>query len=278
MSEELVIIGDDKATELFQTEGGLDFVIEEVKAIVDNAYPDMRTEKSRGHTRKLAAKIASFKVRLDNIGKDLTTDWKEQAKKVDATRKHLRDELDALKVRARKPLTDWEDAEKERAAAHCDALDAIKALMVIDATAEVYAANLETARAIEEGEKWEEFALRAKQYKAEAIEFLEDAHAKAVEREAEKAELDRLRKEADERAQKERDDALRREGAEKAKEEVAATTHKVQATKAADTDHAAKVHREAKKSLMVLGLDEETAKEVVMAIVGKRIANVCMVY
>ena len=44
---------------------------------------------------------------------------------VNADRKAMRDDLDAFKVEVRKPVTDLENAEKERVAAHEAALLAI---------------------------------------------------------------------------------------------------------------------------------------------------------
>ena len=46
------------------------------------------------------------------MGKDLVSEQKAEIKRVDAIRKHARDTLDELKVRIRKPLTDWEEAER----------------------------------------------------------------------------------------------------------------------------------------------------------------------
>ena len=43
-------------------------------------------------------KVAKVKTGLDAMGKDLTTKWKDQAKKVDGSRKSMREALDSLKV------------------------------------------------------------------------------------------------------------------------------------------------------------------------------------
>ena len=62
----------------------------------------------------MAYKVARSKTTLDDIGKELVAGWKDQAKEVDANRKLARETLDALKIKVRKPLTDWEEKEAKR--------------------------------------------------------------------------------------------------------------------------------------------------------------------
>ena len=70
----------------------------------------------------MAYKVARSKTALDEQGKELVGAIKKQSGEIDAERKRVRDELDALKDEVRKPLTDWENAEKERVAAQEAAL------------------------------------------------------------------------------------------------------------------------------------------------------------
>ena len=96
------------------TAGGLDPVLEGVKAKVDEFTPNIGTAAGRKEVASFAYKIAQTKTFLDSLGKDLVADKKAQISLVDAERKRSRNFLDAMKDRARKPLTDWENEEKIR--------------------------------------------------------------------------------------------------------------------------------------------------------------------
>ena len=120
MSTELVEINKESAMTVFTQEEGLDSYVKQVANEVASFDHNMKTAASRGRTISLASKVAKIKVMYDNCGKDLVSGWKESAKKVDASRKKMRDQLDELRVLARKPVTDWEaeqaEIEKQRLA------------------------------------------------------------------------------------------------------------------------------------------------------------------
>jgi colicin import membrane protein len=120
MSTELVETLKENAMIVFTQESGLDSYVKQVADEVASFTHDMKTAASRGRTISLASKVAKIKVKYDDCGKDLVSGWKESAKKVDASRKKMRDQLDELKVLARKPVTDWEaeqaEIEKQRLA------------------------------------------------------------------------------------------------------------------------------------------------------------------
>lgn len=89
-------------------------ILEAVEARARAEVPDLSTAKGRQAIASLAFKVARSKTFLDNVGKDLAADWKKQAANVDVLRRTIRDRLDALKDEVRAPLTQWEEAEKER--------------------------------------------------------------------------------------------------------------------------------------------------------------------
>ena len=113
MNNELVEIPKESAMTVFTQDGGLDSYVKQVADEVASFTHDMKTAASRGRTISLASKVAKIKVKYDDCGKDLVSGWKENAKKVDASRKKMRDQLDELKVLARKPVTDWEEEQAE---------------------------------------------------------------------------------------------------------------------------------------------------------------------
>jgi len=113
MSEELVVIEKANIPALF-INGGCDPVLKRIKEEAAKFVPDLATEPGRKAIGSFAHKIARSKTYIDGLGKDLVADIKQQVKVVDAERKKVRDELDALKESVRRPLTEWENVEKER--------------------------------------------------------------------------------------------------------------------------------------------------------------------
>ena len=314
MENELVVIEAGKELEFF-TGGGLEPFLLEVKNMVDGFTHDMTTKKGRDKTRSFARKIATFKVLVEDSGKELVSDWKTKAKKVDESRKNSRDTLDELRDKARAPLTEWEDAEKKRVAGHQLEIENLKALVENEEeTSAVFAANLSLAKLVNMGPCWEEFAGEAAKVKDEVILYLEGALAKALKLEAEQAELERLRIADEARKQQERDDKIAKEAADKARaEEVQKATDlakKVEADKVeqaaavkrdkeaeaariqretddkqaaqekreANKRHVNKINKQAVESLCKLGVTKTTAEIIVAAIADGKIANVSINY
>lgn len=209
---ELVLAEETTALQVFSTEGGLSPIIKEAHEFVAVFEHDLSTAAGRKRTASLAAKVAKLKVRLDGMGKDLVSDWKDQAKKVDQSRKSMRDSLDELKIDARKPLTDWEDDQEriktekleqlaaERLAAEIETAHEMALLIDenINRGAAEAAAEIERLLQEEKDEHAREQAEREERLKHEAAE---NARIEAEQ----KAQIDRNR------IEQERLDALRRE-------------------------------------------------------------------
>jgi colicin import membrane protein len=86
MSENaLTLIETAKPLDLFAN-NGLDQVIEKIEQEARSIVLDISTAQGRKDIASLAFKIAKSKTHLDNVGKELVSGWKEQAKKVDAER------------------------------------------------------------------------------------------------------------------------------------------------------------------------------------------------
>ena len=104
----------------------LDPLLQKIAAEARSFVPDTSTKKGRDAIASLAHKVAKSKTALDDIGKNLTVDWKARAKIVDVERKKLRDFLDALKAEVRKPLTEFEDAALKRIRSYHNSLAVIQ--------------------------------------------------------------------------------------------------------------------------------------------------------
>lgn len=132
-TNDLILLKETTAIHIFSVEGGLDPVVQEARDFVTNFEHDLSTGVGRKRTASLAAKVAKLKTTLDAMGKDLVSDWKTKAKKVDESRKSMRDELDELKVIARKPLTDWEEEQARLEAEQAGRLEAERVAAEIEA-------------------------------------------------------------------------------------------------------------------------------------------------
>lgn len=222
--------------------GGVEDVLSKIFAEVRSVKTDISTPAGRQAVASLAYKVARSKTFLDEMGKELVTEWKSKANAVDAERRTLRDRLDALKDEVRKPLTDWENADKLRIEGHERALAEIGELTAFassEPTAAECAGRL-TALASRPPRDWQEFAARADSALALAKASLAQSLSMAEKREADRAELERLRREQVEREQKERDAKIAAEAAERARKAAEAEA----AAKAASAAEAARKEQE----------------------------------
>lgn len=219
----LVEIPRETALQVYTTPDAIEPYLRRVRVEIDAFVPDIATKKGRDQIASIAYKVAKCKTYLDGVGKELNDVQKEIPKKIDATRKHIRDTLDAWKDEVRKPLTEWEQAEEARLAAINAALAELQG--VIDDREERPAAALRDrlsevqAQSLTQ-EQFGDQAAAAEKLKALAIEALQSAIEKADKREAEAAELARLRVEAEERARKDREEQIAKQAEERARAEA----------------------------------------------------------
>lgn len=198
--------------------GGVDAILDRITAEVRSISTDISTPAGRSAVASLAYKVARSKTALDDMGKRLVADWKQKAAVVDADRRRIREALDALRDEVRKPLDEWEDADRRRIAAHEAALEDMRRIGVFDADAT--AAEIDGRLAAMENlpaRDWQEFQKRADDMRSATLATLTRMRDAAAKREAERAELERLRREQAEREQKERDARIAAEAAEKAR-------------------------------------------------------------
>jgi hypothetical protein len=181
---------------------------------------DISISKDREEMRSLAAKVSKTKNGLDKAGKELVEDEKKRLKLIDKERGIVWDELQALQDEVRQPLTDWENAEKDRVAKHeANLAELVQAgiyteqnwqTLPIDAMkdrlAEIMASKID----------WEEFLGRAKAAVVVTVGQIKSAIQKRETLESERAELERLRAEQAKRDQQDREERIAREAKEAA--------------------------------------------------------------
>lgn len=205
---------------IFTEKGGLDKLIEDIKKRVANFNADASTAIGRDEIKSFAFKIAKSKTALDNLGKDCVADWKAKSKLVDAERSRVWEVMEALQHQVRKPVTDWEQIEESRISALKERIQMLTIPTVLSNDSTELKSLLSDIKLIIIDESFEEMAKVATITKDGTVVYLEKQITAAEKREADAAELLKLREEAEKRAQHDRDEAIRKEAAEKATKEA----------------------------------------------------------
>jgi len=91
---------------------GMDKILADVREQALSQVPDVSTEGGRKDIASMAFKVARSKTLIDELGKDMGSEWKKKIDRINGFRKQARDTLDALKDEVRKPLTDYEQEQK----------------------------------------------------------------------------------------------------------------------------------------------------------------------
>lgn len=220
-STEVRILDAVNIATAFATPQGVAGLLDKIKADVSAEVPDVTTAKGRARIASLAHKVSKAKVLVDDFGKELVAEEKKRLALIDADRKTWRDGCDALRDEIRKPLTEWEQAEADRVQAHKDGLSLFRGLSDVSGLSAADIINRITdAENVKLGDHWQEFAAEAGKVKDEVLASLRASLAVAEKREAEAAELARLRAEAAAREQQERDRLIAEAAANKARAEA----------------------------------------------------------
>jgi colicin import membrane protein len=277
---ELVETKTLNALVIFTEPDGLDAILKGIEKKVSGIVPDISTVKGRKEIASLAYKVAQSKTLLDKLGAELTTEWKEKAKKVDVSRKHARDFLDSLRDRVRQPLTEWEGAEAKRIADEEARLkydaeydDAITLNLLWDREKEIARKEAEIARIqaeLDDKERKERNRLEQEEkYKWVAER---DAMRAAVETEMKlqaAKDADERRRLADIKAIEDRIEADRKK--------IEATAV-LEAARVANQEHRFKILNEVLNDILVLGVEETIAKAIIKAIADGRISHVKVIF
>jgi hypothetical protein len=200
---------------LFKGENALDPIIAKLEAAAraEALTHDLSTAKGRKALRSLANTVSSKKAELDRQGKALTEAQRKEIAAVNAGRKQAEDRLAALRDEIKKPVEDWDAAEEARVAQHKQALDRFD-LNRADAssTSEQVRHILHDIENVSVGKEWDEFQPIAAAKHEQALNYYRGLLTAAEQREADAAELARLRAESEARAKKDAEEAERREG------------------------------------------------------------------
>lgn len=218
-----------------------------LRADIEAVPVDLSTKKGRDAIASAAAKVRSEKASIDRDRKRLTQEWRDNTALVNGAWKGIEARLDELAVEARKPLTEWEQAEKARLDRCNEVISDIHgaAIVTLEDTSESVRLRGMKIWAIEIGEDFGALANEAEQAKSATIATLQAALARLKKEEAERAELERLRAAEAERAAKEQAEREAREAEERAAAEAKAEAERRAAAEKAEQERIAAAQREA---------------------------------
>lgn len=255
-STQLVTVPQGKALSYFTTDKAMDPLLARIRQEIDAFVPDVATPVGRKAIASMAYTVAQSKTYLESVGKALADEQKEIPKKIDACRKHLRDTLDQWRDEVRKPLTDWEEAEEARIKKHTDFITALNEISRLAPGRDSAGLrdSLAFVEAVAIGPVCEEFDAEYARAKDAARASLTEELPKAEKREAEQAELLRLREESAARAEQDRIEKIRRDAAEGAR--LAADA---EAQRKIDAERVAAQHRLDEQAAATRRAEEEAA-------------------
>lgn len=228
---------------------------EAIKAETEKLEVDLTTEKGRAAIASMAFKVTKTKTAIDAAGKLLKEEAQATVTKVDAARREIRLKLEALQEEVRRPLTEWEEAEKERAAQVETFIADLKraALVQAEETSTEVSGRLDAVREHTLDQDFDLNLFRdrideVRVLRADVIASLERSLERIRKEEADRAELERLRAEAAERAERERQEAEAKAAAEaeaRAKAEAEARAARAAEEEKARIEAAARAAEEA---------------------------------
>lgn len=201
----LAVYGDQERVDELLARG-----IEAARACLPE-NPDMAVARDRDAVRHAAALVGTFFQRLDKARLTLTEEMRTSIATINSEGLRIKTRLREEQAAIRKPLSDWEAAEVARLAALERRAAALYPSLYDEPTTADIAAEIRRIQDIPIDDSWQEQTAAAGKIKDESLARLRKLWAAAEKREAEAAELARLRQAEADRIEAERRDAERRE-------------------------------------------------------------------
>lgn len=236
------------------------FYAELVKLEADNAALVFNYETPKGNkeARSHVFSLRKTKGALERVRKEAKAEALRVGRAVDSEANAIEARIEAMISVHQSKLDEIEQREKDRIAALEARLNEIELLKLHGGTSAEYRAEIDRVQSIEIGADWEEFMARATTAKQTILATLAKCLEDAIQREAEVAELARLRAEAEARAKAEHEAAIAKAAAEKAQREAEAKAA-AEAEKARKELEAAQAEAKRKEEAAALAIKQ--AKE-----------------
>lgn len=220
VSNEIVDIESLAPLTSIQNDQAVEAFYQAVSTAARSVGSDVTTKKGREAIKSAAYKVSRVKTQVDNLGKAEGEDARKVLNQVNEARKKIRDRLANLQEEVRRPLTAWEEEEKQRVEAVQAGIAQLNGIIsqpaLITDTAAVIADRLADLKVMEiRADIYREETERVEALRDQAISALTEAHTVTTTREKEAAELTELRRKAAEQEAKEREAQEARERAER---------------------------------------------------------------
>lgn len=218
----LIKLEDINPKILFNSDTEVSEILRKIEESASSIVCDVNTAKGRKEIASIASKVAKSKTYIDGLGKDLVSDIKETAKKIDNRRKFIRDSLDSLKETVRAPLTEFENIEKRRIALIEENLSTLRTVIEYIP----YQNTIETLNELLKKSnnlklfKFDEYQEDADNLFFKISDSAESKSNSILESERIAAENERLKKEAEEAARKAREKEIAENARREAEERV----------------------------------------------------------
>lgn len=199
-------------------------LIDKVRAEVTGEVPDLSTKKGRDRVASLARKVATTKKAVENPGREYLKHIKAKVKPIETNIREFVIAMDLLRDEVRKPLTDWEQAEKARVDNHKGRIADIQSI----AGDHIHTANSEKLRELQadlelfDPATFEEFEGAAAAALIATQKILREALDRRVAFEDEQARLEKQRQEQEAEQRRLDEERIRQEAAEKARKDAEA--------------------------------------------------------
>lgn len=285
----ILVIPPDKAPEVFKGEG-LGVFFDFIKSSV-NEIADTTTAKGRTRIASLAAKVSRSKTLVDKAGRDYLKQIKEMPKLIETELREFANDCDALRDSVRKPLTDWEDKQAnikaeaeakktaEELALRIESDQEIAILMNRDFDRQ--RAEEKTAAETAQRERDELIAKQAAEAATKAAEEKAAAEIEAARLATERAKIEQAKAEQCAKDAEAREQEHIKNHEESVKRQIAAEKLEAErAQKMRDEDelHRRQCNSTMAKSLIGLGLSQEQAKTVIIAVLKGQIEFMSIKY
>ncbi|EOI7349406.1 hypothetical protein OZ811_004322 [Yersinia enterocolitica] len=232
----------------------IDNMLANVEKQASAVVGDLNTAKGRGVYISMAARVRSSKTFFDDTAKAVVAEQKSRPAMIDANRRKVRDFCDALAVKIRKGVTDWE-SEQER-------LKQEAAYAAMWQEAHEMDASI-TAERLVKKESDHEMALlmndafdRDAKEKAEEVERIRKAHEEFIANEA----AEKAKREAEEKAKRDIEAAEQRERDAKLAQERA-EREKLEATELAERNRIAAEQKAEHEKQEAIAAEQRKAQE-----------------
>lgn len=245
---------------------------------------DASTGAGRDKLRSFAAEVRREKAAIDKARLNLTAGWRDMTKQANEAGKVINERLEQLAIDVRKPLTEWEEAEKAREAEVDRIITALRSARFVPMgeISETIRARGTAAHEVEiTREQFQDRFEEAEREKKDTVAHLFTALQAAEKGEADRAELERLKAEAAERerAEQEKREAEEAE-ARRAEEDRLAEERRVAAEQAererlarAEQEAADRARREAEEAAQREREEERRQHEAALAAERERAAR-----